>query len=241
MRERGAIGPARAVDEAGARRAGRGRDPAEAGRSGTTNGAAMRIAPVGIAVPVGDALGRPGGRGVLVTHGTGVALAGAAAVAAAVSAGIDGATVRETFDVAADAAERAAERGRWVAAPTWPRGSGGPRSWSAASGSPWRRSPRSSAPAWPRRSRCPPRSPCSRSQATTRGSRAGSARRSAGTATPSPRWPGRWRARAAGWTRCRCARTSSTWTWTASPTRCWRCGPACRRIGAAAPARDRRR
>ena len=52
----------------------------------------------------------------LVTHGTGVALAGAAAVAAAVSAGIDGATVRETFDVAADAAERAAERGRWVAA-----------------------------------------------------------------------------------------------------------------------------
>lgn len=93
-----------------------GAAPEEAGRSGTTNGAAMRIAPVGVAAPVGDGLVDRVVEASLVTHGTGVALAGAAAVAAAVSAGIDGATVRETFDVAADAAERAAERGRWVAA-----------------------------------------------------------------------------------------------------------------------------
>ena len=64
----------------------------------------MRIAPVGIAVPVGDGLVDRVVEASLVTHGTGVALAGAAAVAAAVSAGIDGATVRETFDIAADAA-----------------------------------------------------------------------------------------------------------------------------------------
>ncbi len=69
----------------------------DAGRSGTTNGAAMRITPVGIATPSGD----PGllvDRVVAasrVTHNTGIALAGAAAVAAAVSAGIDGATVPE--------------------------------------------------------------------------------------------------------------------------------------------------
>jgi ADP-ribosylglycohydrolase len=93
-----------------------GVDPAESGLRGTTNGAAMRIAPVGIAVPVGDALVDRVVEASFVTHGTGVAMAGAAAVAAAVSAGIDGAGVRDTFEVAAAAAEQAAERGRWVAA-----------------------------------------------------------------------------------------------------------------------------
>jgi ADP-ribosylglycohydrolase len=93
-----------------------GADPAESGREGTTNGAAMRIAPVGIAC---------GDRATLVdrvveasaaTHGTGVALAGAAAVAGAVSAGVGGATVAEAIPVAVDCARRAASRGRWVAA-----------------------------------------------------------------------------------------------------------------------------
>ena len=69
-----------------------GAPPGQAGRHGTTNGAAMRITPVGIATPAGDpdlltdrvvAVSE-------VTHNTGVALAGAAAVAAAVSAAIDG-------------------------------------------------------------------------------------------------------------------------------------------------------
>jgi ADP-ribosylglycohydrolase len=116
MRERGSLdllGPStrRAVAALNA-----GVDPAEAGRDGTTNGAAMRIAPVGIAVPVGDMLVERVVEASFATHGTGVALAGAAAVAAAVSAGIDGACVRETFAVAADAAAAAVEKGRWVAA-----------------------------------------------------------------------------------------------------------------------------
>ena len=176
-----------------------GVDPAEAGLSGTTNGAAMRIAPVGIAVPVGDALVDRVVEASFVTHGTGVALAGAAAVAAAVSAGIDGAGVRDTFAVAADAAEQAAERGRWVAAADVAARIRWATKMIRGQRDPWRRSARSSAPASRRRSRCPPRSPSSRSRATTRGSRASSARRSAATATPSPRWQARSRAPAAGW------------------------------------------
>jgi ADP-ribosylglycohydrolase len=89
----------------------------EAGRRGATNGAAMRVTPVGIATPSAD-------QALLVdrvveasklTHNTGVALAGAAAVAAAVSAGIDGASVPESIDVAITAAEQAARRGHWAA------------------------------------------------------------------------------------------------------------------------------
>jgi len=117
MRERGSLdllGPStrRAIAELLA-----GADIDLAGRLGATNGAAMRIAPVGIATPGAD-LGVLVDRVVeasLVTHNTGVALAGAAAVAAAVSAGIDGATVTEATRVAAAAAERAAGRGHWVA------------------------------------------------------------------------------------------------------------------------------
>jgi ADP-ribosylglycohydrolase len=91
--------------------------PEEAGTSGTTNGAAMRITPAGIAVSLDHpgalvdqvvALSR-------VTHNTGVALAGAAAVAAAVSAGLSGADVGEATAFAVDAASIAADRGHWVA------------------------------------------------------------------------------------------------------------------------------
>ena len=97
--------------------------PEEAGATGTTNGAAMRIAPVGIAVPV--ALHDPEVRlstlvdhvvsASSVTHNTGVALAGAAAVAAAVSAGVSGATVAEATTLGIQAARLAAGRGYWVA------------------------------------------------------------------------------------------------------------------------------
>ena len=141
--------------------------PEEAGASGATNGAAMRIAPVGIAVnlgspdpalpagtapsagtalPVGTALppgptlpagtALPAGttppaasraRASLstlvdrvvaassVTHNTGIALAGAAAVAAAVSAGVSGAGIAEATALAIAAARLAAQRGHWVA------------------------------------------------------------------------------------------------------------------------------
>jgi ADP-ribosylglycohydrolase len=89
----------------------------EAGRYGVTNGAAMRVAPVGIATPSGDlrllvdrvvAASR-------VTHNTGVALAGAAAVAAAVSAGIDGVPLPGAIVLACSAAASAAGRGHWAA------------------------------------------------------------------------------------------------------------------------------
>ncbi|QDC26557.1 ADP-ribosylglycohydrolase family protein [Georgenia yuyongxinii] len=90
------------------------------GRWGDTNGAAMRIAPVGIAVP-----GRP--LATLVdavvttsepTHNTHVALAGAAAVAAGVSTAIDGGNLAAVLDAAALAARAGAERGFHTTAPS---------------------------------------------------------------------------------------------------------------------------
>ncbi|NIH79226.1 ADP-ribosylglycohydrolase family protein [Amycolatopsis viridis] len=88
-----------------------------AGRYGATNGAAMRITPVGIATPPDlELLVERVVEASWVTHHTGVALAGAAAVAAAVSAGIDGAALPDAIDVAIAAAELAAQRGNWVAA-----------------------------------------------------------------------------------------------------------------------------
>ena len=91
---------------------------AETGRSGTTNGAAMRITPVGVATPAGDPglLVRRVVTASRVTHDTGVALAGAAAVAAAVSAGVAGAGVPAAIQAAVTAAGRAAGCGHWVAA-----------------------------------------------------------------------------------------------------------------------------
>jgi ADP-ribosylglycohydrolase len=117
MRARGShdlLGPStrRALDALAA-----GAGDGDSGRFGTTNGAAMRITPVGVATPSGQ-------RGLLedrvvtasrVTHNTGIALAGAAAVAAAVSAGVDGATVGGATAWAADAAASAAGRGHWAA------------------------------------------------------------------------------------------------------------------------------
>ncbi len=90
----------------------------EAGRFGTTNGAAMRIAPVGILMPSGDlpALVDRVVEASMVTHNTGVAIAGAAAVAAAVSAAVDGVGLDDIFRIAVDAAELGATRGNWVAA-----------------------------------------------------------------------------------------------------------------------------
>jgi ADP-ribosylglycohydrolase len=98
--------------------------PEEAGAAGTTNGAAMRIAPVGIAVPLDPAASSQISLSTLVdrvvmassvTHNTGIALAGAAAVAAAVSAGVSGATVTQATALGIQAARLAAGRGHWVA------------------------------------------------------------------------------------------------------------------------------
>lgn len=94
-----------------------GMDPVLAGAAGDTNGAAMRIAPVGVAVPVDDdaqldALVTAVVQVSRVTHGTDVGLAGAVAVAAAVSAGVSGAGVVAACDVGIRAAPLCAGRGR---------------------------------------------------------------------------------------------------------------------------------
>ncbi|MFP3465825.1 ADP-ribosylglycohydrolase family protein [Leifsonia sp. SIMBA_070] len=94
-----------------------GMPPEEAGRFGATNGAAMRIAPLGIAVavePLRDFVDAVVAVSAL-THNTGIGIAAAAAVGAAVSAGVDGAETPEALDVAVAAAREGARRGHWVA------------------------------------------------------------------------------------------------------------------------------
>lgn len=89
----------------------------EAGRKGNTNGAAMRIAPVGIATS-----SAPLARLVdlveevcLPTHYTGLGIAGASAVAAAISAGVDGASFAEALEMALRAAAIGQGRGYYSA------------------------------------------------------------------------------------------------------------------------------
>jgi ADP-ribosylglycohydrolase len=94
-----------------------GTPPEEAGASGDTNGAAMRITPVGLTKAADDlpALVAAVHGASLVTHNTSVAVSGAAAVAAAVSAGIGGGSVAEATEVALAAARLGAQCGHWVA------------------------------------------------------------------------------------------------------------------------------
>jgi ADP-ribosylglycohydrolase len=95
----------------------------DTGAFGDTNGAAMRIAPVGIVADLPDppdladltALVDRVVAASFITHNTGLALAGAAAVAAAVSACISGASTTEATTIATAAARLAADRGHWVA------------------------------------------------------------------------------------------------------------------------------
>jgi ADP-ribosylglycohydrolase len=96
-----------------------GTPPEEAGASGDTNGAAMRITPVGLTKAADDlpALIAAVHGASLVTHNTSVAVSGAAAVAAAVSAGIGGSSVAEATEVAIAAARLGAQCGHWVAGP----------------------------------------------------------------------------------------------------------------------------
>lgn len=95
-----------------------GADPSATGRGGTTNGAAMRVAPVGVATPpeplgaLVDAVVAAGA----VTHDTGEAHAGAAAVAAVVAAGVAGAAFGDAVGPAVRAAAAAARRGADVGA-----------------------------------------------------------------------------------------------------------------------------
>jgi ADP-ribosylglycohydrolase len=76
-----------------------GVDPSQTGATGTTNGAAMRITPVGIATPLERLLDAVVAAD-RVTHNTPIAHAGAAVVATIVSAGVDGASFDEAAPLA---------------------------------------------------------------------------------------------------------------------------------------------
>ncbi|MER8831055.1 ADP-ribosylglycohydrolase family protein [Mesorhizobium sp. M0938] len=88
----------------------------EAGSGGDTNGAAMRIAPVGIMMPPEplNALVAKVAETCRATHNTSIAIASAAAVAAAVSCGVAGGDWRAASDCAVKAARRGAALGHWV-------------------------------------------------------------------------------------------------------------------------------
>jgi ADP-ribosylglycohydrolase/sugar/nucleoside kinase (ribokinase family) len=98
-----------------------GDDVMRIGASGVTNGAAMRIAPIGVVAGL-RRLALPAlvdlvETACLPTHHTTPAIAGAAAVAAAVAAGIAGGTWREIMQAAMAGAKLGSERGHWVYAP----------------------------------------------------------------------------------------------------------------------------
>ena len=85
----------------------------ETGRYGTTNGAAMRIVPVGIAIPGTPLSGLVDSveRACRLTHNTGEAIAAAAAVASVVSCGLDGHDFGQAVNTALLAAKAGQHRG----------------------------------------------------------------------------------------------------------------------------------
>lgn len=96
-----------------------GADPRESGRNGKTNGAAMRVAPVGV-VHRGDrhAALLDAVEASLPTHGTTLAMAGAGAVACAVAEAMrPGATLDDIIDAGIEGAARGRDHGRWVWTP----------------------------------------------------------------------------------------------------------------------------
>jgi len=96
-----------------------GADPTTTGATGATNGAAMRVAPVGIAVaadPI-EVLVDAVVSADRVTHDTGIAHAGAVAVATVVSLGVAGEGFLGSLPRAMTAARMAGRRGHWVAGP----------------------------------------------------------------------------------------------------------------------------
>ncbi|WP_231635175.1 ADP-ribosylglycohydrolase family protein [Luteipulveratus halotolerans] len=117
-RSRDLLGPStrRAIERIRA-----GEDPAEAGSSGTTNGAAMRVAPIGLLVSWAKGVHAVVDRveeACLPTHHTGTAIAGAAAVACAVAAAVDGHPLDTVLDAALDGARLGERRGTGVPGPS---------------------------------------------------------------------------------------------------------------------------
>jgi ADP-ribosylglycohydrolase len=98
----------------------RGAAPRDSGRGGKTNGAAMRIAPVGI-VNAGrfDQMLQDTVEACLPTHGTTVAISGAAVVASAIAEAMgNGATLDGVLEAAAEGAIRGRQYGVWTWTPT---------------------------------------------------------------------------------------------------------------------------
>ncbi len=94
-----------------------GHTPQESGRYGTTNGAAMRITPVGIAADVSDpeSFIQAVIQACQVTHNTTLGISSAAAVAAVVSAGINGVDLGEALNIGTQIAQQAQNHGYWSA------------------------------------------------------------------------------------------------------------------------------
>jgi len=89
-----------------------GMPASQTGRGGTTNGAAMRIAPLGIATPPEETLLVDRVEAACrVTHATGEAIAAAAAVAMAISLGVSGLGWSDVLEPALGAARAGNRRG----------------------------------------------------------------------------------------------------------------------------------
>jgi len=89
----------------------------EAGRYGTTNGAAMRITPVGIMANIADAAAFMPKvlQACQVTHNTSLGIASAAAIAAVISSGINGNDLSSALAVGIRAAYDGERHGHWIA------------------------------------------------------------------------------------------------------------------------------
>ena len=172
-----------------------GTPPAEAGKHGDTNGAAMRITPVGIVAAAGQPAG-PGRSGTAGEHrdpqhvrrAGGRRRRGRRGQRGHRRRGYRGGDGNGHRGRRAGRAARALDGGRGRRGPH-PLGGGPGGRRGDRSGRP-RSSTRSSAPAWPPRSPCRPPSPCSARCPATPGRPACWPRRWAATATRSPRWPG---------------------------------------------------
>jgi ADP-ribosylglycohydrolase len=94
---------------------------AQLGKSGVTNGSAMRISPVGVfaafrGMNLNELLDTVE-TACAPTHDTSPAISGSAAVAAAVMTATNGADVASVIQAAAHAARAGAQRGRWIYCP----------------------------------------------------------------------------------------------------------------------------
>ncbi len=99
-----------------------GADPRSTGAGGETNGAAMRIAPIGLARSTNDpdALVDAVVEATVMSHDTGVAISGACLVAGVVSAAVEGAQVAEAIEFGLAVSASGRRRGEQTVAASVP-------------------------------------------------------------------------------------------------------------------------